>query len=816
MIRYLSRTKLLGTFKFEVRTKIRQLLFGKLSNVLIWQTLLISVVPLSVIASIALYAASAMSRSFLEDESWYISNTAKSQIESRAAANLAAGSLVAELPTMRTLAREGDGEQLGPLLTEIAHRFNLDVLRVTDPSGSIIAERQNDADDSANPTTRPTAIDQDREGWALLNESEGLVLHAFVPIKGDTGGIVGHVDAGTNLGPAFLRTISGGTDSELAVGADGRVVAATNALSVRQLPLPHEIDSRSGKIVRGLTLDGRRYVATFTTIEGHGETMTLAVLSPLARAEAMTRALWVVTSVLTLCLCLAVIVLTRRVAQGIIAPFRQLVFAAQQIRRGDLSAQVEPKSEHELRILEMAFNTMTEALRKREGEQAAHEAELLHIASHDPLTGLPNRSVLEEALHDAVTKARTGTQSTLLYMDLDQFKIVNDTLGHNSGDRVLAMVADVVGSTLREGDLLARLGGDEFAALLPGLDLENAGKIAERVRNVVDECRFVEGGESFALGLSIGVAAITGSASASEVLGQADMACYTAKSEGRNRIAAYEAGAAAVAVISEDGRWTSELRDALNEGRLRLAFQPVLRLAGECVDHFETLIRLQDKKGRFILPDAFIPSAERSGQIRDIDAWVLKAALERILEQSKFGKTIHLAVNISGVTLGSPDSAKGLRETIKRSGVDPRAVTIEITETALMTNLTRTRTIIDEFRQIGCQFALDDFGTGFSSFAYLAELPIDSVKIHGVFVRDIATNSVNMAIVRAISTVAHSSGKVCTAEWVEDAETLELLKTIGVDFAQGYYIGRPSTHPWALNGEFSTSGSMETRIPSQT
>jgi diguanylate cyclase (GGDEF)-like protein len=816
MHRYLSRKKSLCAFRCELQTRIRQFFFGKLSNVLLWQTLLISVVPLSVVASIALYTASAASRSFLENESWYVSNATKSQIESRASANLAAGSLVAELPAARALGREGDDEQLSALLTQLAYRLDLDVLRVTDLSGSVVAERENDAAISAISPTRPTEIDQNREGWALVNDSEGLVLHAIVPIKGDTGAVVGHVDAGTILGPAFLKSIGSLTDSELALGADGRVVTATNALSDGQMPPPHEIDSRSARLVRGLAVDGKHYVATFTTIEGHGETMTLAVLSPLSRFEATTRALWLVTSILILCLCLAVIVLTRKVSHGIIAPFRQLVFAAQQIRRGDLSAHVEPKSEHELRILEMAFNTMAEALREREGDQAAHEAELLHIASHDPLTGLPNRSVLERALHDAVTKARTGTHSTLMYLDLDQFKIVNDTLGHNSGDRVLAMVADVVGSTLREGDLLARLGGDEFAALLPGLDLENAEKIAEQVRNAVDECRFAEGGATFALGMSIGVAAITGSASASEVLGQADMACYTAKSEGRNRIAAYEAGAAAVAVISGDGKWTSEIRDALHESRLRLAFQPVLRLADERVDHFETLIRLQDKKGNFIFPDAFIPSAERSGLIRDIDAWVLKSALERILEQSNFGRPVHLAVNISGVTLSSPDTAKGLRETIKRSGVDPRAVTIEITETALMTNLTRTRTIIDEFRQIGCQFALDDFGTGFSSFAYLAELPIDSVKIHGIFVRDIATNSVNKAIVRAISTVAHSSGKLCTAEWVEDAETLELLKTIGVDFAQGYYIGCPSTHPWALNGEFSTSGGTEARVTSPT
>ncbi len=465
--------------------------------------------------------------------------------------------------------------------------------------------------------------------------------------------------------------------------------------------------------------------------------------------------------------------------------------AARQIQDGDLNVHVDSTSKYEIRVLEDAFNTMIESLGERERERIRHEAELLHLASHDPLTGLPNRAVLEQALAEAVSEAAGGRASTLLYFDLDQFKIFNDTLGHGSGDRLLFTIEDLVRSVLRGEDMLARLGGDEFAAPCPACGSRRRCG-SRRVRRVVDEYRFVENGQGFALGASIGLTAITGDGSASEMLGQADIACYTAKSEGRNRVAVYEPEATTLALLSGDGRWTVELKDALQDSRLRLVFQPVSRIKTSQIDHYETLIRLQDREGNQISPGAFIPAAERSGLIRDIDHWVVAAALDRIQQEDARGNTVRLAVNLSGITPSSPETVDFIRQTIEAKGIDPRALIFEVTETALMTNLGKVRTSIEALRAIGCHFALDDFGSGFSSFTYLAQLPVDSVKIDGSFVRDIAKNPVNQAIVRAFANVTHSVGKESVAEWVEDAETLEVLRRLRVDFGQGYFIGIPS------------------------
>ena len=774
---------------------MRRFLFGGLAKTLLWQTLLISVVPMFLIASVALYASSTLARSRFAEETRYVSSTAANGIMEKTAATSSTANLLAEFPTTRALTEAGDSDRLTAFLLPMKQRLGVDILNVADQTGTIIGAGQDST--VGDPLPLPLfrrANAHVQQAWVILDEPEGVVLHAISPIRNDSGDPVGMMDVGVVLGPTFLKSMQLGSNAELALSWDNRVRASTLALGEAGLPTYQEIDGQpSNRLSRSMTVGGKHYFSTFTLIESHAEfPVTLAVFAPLAPVEVMTHALWVLLSVLGLTLCVVVVLVTWRMAHGIIAPFRQLVSAARRIQRGDLSARVQPKAQHEIRILEVAFNTMIDSLGERERERASHEAELLHMASHDPLTGLPNRSLLERALNKAVAEAEHGEVSTLMYLDLDQFKIVNDTLGHNSGDRLLAMVAGMVRSTLRSEDMLARLGGDEFAVLLPGIHVDDAAAVAERVRSVVDECRFVEDGQGFALGLSIGMTAITGFASASEVLGQADIACYTAKSEGRNRVAIYEPEATALALLSGDGRWTIELKDALHEHRLQLVFQPVVRARGGGVDHFETLLRLQDREGNIVGPAEFIPAAERSGLIREIDHWVLNAALDRIREENDLGRRVCLAVNFSGITLGSPESAAYIRAAIEAKGVAPSLLIIEITETALMTNLARVRATIEALRRIGCHFALDDFGTGFSSFAYLAQLPVDSVKIDGSFVRDIATNPVNQAIVRAIATVTHSVGKQCIAEWVEDAETLDALRRIHVDLAQGYYIGYPS------------------------
>lgn len=775
--------------------RLRRLLFGSLATTLLWQTLLISILPMLAVAMVALYASKALIEARFSADARYVAATAANGILQEADETSQNANLLAEFPTTRALTEEGDSNGLTTFLLPMKTRLGVDVMNVTEPGGSVVAAAQDSTLGKRlpDPLLRRAKADV-QYAWVLDDEPGGLMLRALAPIRGSTDDTVGMVDVGTLLGPSFLKSIQLGSNVELALSWNNEVTASTLGLDGARLPTFQEVDAQpSRSLSRTLKIGGKRYLSTFTTIESHTDNgVTLGVFSPLAPIDNMTQTLWMLLCALGIALCLVVVLLTWRMARGIIAPFRQLVSAALKIQTGDLSARVEPKAQHEIRVLEVAFNTMIESLGERERERAKHEAELLHIASHDPLTGLPNRSLLERALNEAVAEAGSGKTSTLMYLDLDQFKIVNDTLGHGSGDRLLVTLADLVQSALRGEDMLARLGGDEFAALLPGVDLEAGTRVAERVRRGIGEYRFIEDGQGFALGVSIGVTGITGSGSASEVLGQADIACYTAKSEGRNRVAVYEPEAATLAVLSGDGRWTVEVKDALHDNRLHLVFQPVMRLKSGYVDHYETLIRLVDREGNIVGPGSFIPAAERSGLIRDVDQWVLNAALDRIQEERAQGNQIRLAVNLSGITLGSSESTQFIRRAIETKGVDPRALIFEITETALMTNLTKVRSTVETLRGIGCHFALDDFGAGFSSFTYLAQLPVDSVKIDGSFVRDVAGNPVNQAIVRAIANVTHSVGKQSVAEWVEDAETLAVLRRLHVDLAQGYYIGRPA------------------------
>jgi diguanylate cyclase (GGDEF)-like protein len=783
--------------------RLRRFLFGSIATILLWQTMLISIMPMLIIAAVALYASSALAQTQFAAQAGYVASTADKSIVQEAAVITKAANLLAEFPSTRDLLATGDTDRLDAFLIPMKPRLGVDILNVADTSGTIVAAAQDSTVGQELPLPlfrRANAHVQ--VAWVLVKTPQGTVLHAISPVRDTRDDPVGMVDVGVLLGPAFLRSIQPGSNVELSLASNNQVTASTLALDGIDLPTYQEVDLHpSNKLTQTMTIGGKHYLSTFAVIDSNADDpATLAVFVPLAPVERVTRTLWVLLSILGLALIIAAAGLTWRLAQSIIGPFKQLVAAALRIQTGDLTARVQPKAPHEIRVLEESFNTMIESLDER-------ERELLHMASHDPLTGLPNRNMLDRALTVSVTEAARGNVSTLMYLDLDQFKIVNDTLGHSSGDRLLVTLTRLMQSVLRSQDLLARLGGDEFAALLPGLNVDDAMQVAERIRQIVDEFRFIENGQGFALGISIGVTGVTGADTSSEVLGQADIACYTAKSEGRNRVAIYEPEAATLALLSGDGKWTVEVKDALHENRLHLVFQPVIQVSNECVDHYETLIRLEDREGKLIGPGAFIPAAERSGLIRDIDHWVLNTALDRIRQEEARGNSIHLAINLSGITLGSSESAQFIRSAIESKGVNPTALTFEITETALMTNLAKARATMEVLGGMGCRFALDDFGSGFSSFTYLSQLPVHSVKIDGSFVHDVATNPVNQAIVRAIANVTRAMGKQSVAEWVEDAAILATLRKLRVDLAQGYHIGYPSSdlgtsprqNPWRKN-----------------
>lgn len=429
-----------------------------------------------------------------------------------------------------------------------------------------------------------------------------------------------------------------------------------------------------------------------------------------------------------------------------------------------------------------------------ESRKLAHQ--LSWQASHDALTGLVNRLEFDRRLRALVEDAQTqGRQHALLYLDLDQFKVVNDTCGHVAGDELLRQVASLLESEIRESDTLARLGGDEFGVLLQGCDLPQALQVAEKLRRALANFRFAWQDKTFASGISIGLVAITGEGeSAASLLGAADAACYSAKDKGRNRVQAYRPDDNELAQRRGEMQWVSRITRAFEENRFRLYCQRILglRFDGTGEEHYEVLVRMVDEGGGLVPPMSFIPAAERYGLMHTIDQCVMTLAFSRWRAlAASCARLPMLSINLSGASISDDHILVYIHEQFKRHQVQPRAICFEITETAAIANLTRASKVIRELKELGCRFSLDDFGSGLSSFAYLKNLPVDYLKIDGGFVKDMASDPIDCAMVRAINDIGHVMGIRTIAEWVENEVTLGMLKTIGVDYVQGFAVHMP-------------------------
>ncbi|MCL6634589.1 MAG: EAL domain-containing protein [Peptococcaceae bacterium] len=423
-------------------------------------------------------------------------------------------------------------------------------------------------------------------------------------------------------------------------------------------------------------------------------------------------------------------------------------------------------------------------------ERKKVEKQLQHLATHDFLTNIPNRQFLEEALERAVARARRGIGSALLLLDLDNFKLVNDTLGHAAGDEMLITLTGIFKNNLREGDLLARLGGDEFAVLLEGITAGEAGTVAEKLRRKVEESELclVMHRSCFNLTVSIGVVTVDGSVGPQKLLSLADNALYAAKEGGRNRIAFARLDEDVTARLSEMNELVGLIRSALRHDRFRLFCQPVYCAGDGRAAHYEVLLRLWDESCRAVPPHRFIPVAERFGLMSQVDLWVFQASLKALAEHPG----LVLFINLSGATLGEEKLLGFIEEKVRKSGIDPARLGFEITETTAVKDLLRAERWIRRLRGIGCRFALDDFGIGFSSFSYLRVLPVDYLKIDGSYVRDMDTDPTHRALVQAMNAVAHTLGKKTVAEFVESEGVLKILKEMQVDYVQGYHLGKPA------------------------
>lgn len=420
-------------------------------------------------------------------------------------------------------------------------------------------------------------------------------------------------------------------------------------------------------------------------------------------------------------------------------------------------------------------------------------------ASHDALTGLVNRRDFENRLTSAISEpAEELRRHALMYLDLDQFKLVNDTCGHAAGDQLLRQISALLVNELPAGDILARLGGDEFGVLLFDCDTACAAATAERLRATVQDLHFSWEGRPFNTSVSIGMVEFANAGmTLEEVLRAADVACYMAKEKGRNRVQLHSDGDTALRQRFGEMAWVQRLHAALEENRFRLHAQEIASLSDDVAEdgaHIEILLRLTDEGGNYVTPQSFIPAAERYGLMPAIDRWVVRntfGTLAARLADPRATPVTTCAINLSGATFGDETFLAFMREQFATHNISPQTICLEITETSAIANLTEAMRFIADLRGLGCRFALDDFGSGMSSFAYLKHLPVDYLKIDGGFVKDMLEDRIDRAMVEMIHHIGKVTGKRTIAEFVESDGIVEALKTIGVDHAQGYAIARP-------------------------
>lgn len=428
-------------------------------------------------------------------------------------------------------------------------------------------------------------------------------------------------------------------------------------------------------------------------------------------------------------------------------------------------------------------------------EWKQREDHITALSQYDQLTGLTNRDVFTQELAVAAVTANEGSLGAVLHFDIDHFHLLNDTLGHEAGDSLLCEIAALLRRGVRHTDVVSRVGGDQFAALLRRASPGEAVALGNRLSEGVARLRLADGGGDFGFSVSVGVVVIDGTMSGAEALRRGDVACNAAKVRGGNRVETYQIEEEELMRAAADGKWATRVRDALHEGRLTQHYQPIVNLRTNEVHHHEVLARLIDTDGSIIAAGAFMPAIERQGLIGEVDRLVFRVSMERISAAATQGHRLSLTVNLSGLAFDDDTMLEYIVSQITEFKVDPALVIFEITETAAVANLEKAKYFIETLRALGCRFALDDFGSGFSSFAYLRSFPIDFIKIDGAFVKNLDEDLVNQLVVSSINEIAHFLQLPTVAECVEDVGTLRLLREMGVDYAQGYLLGRPESEP---------------------
>ncbi len=417
------------------------------------------------------------------------------------------------------------------------------------------------------------------------------------------------------------------------------------------------------------------------------------------------------------------------------------------------------------------------------------EEKLQHVALHDTLTGIHNRYYFDDILVNiAKTAARSNTVNSLLYVDLDHFKIINDSQGHQQGDLVLKEISRLLSERVRGSDYLCRIGGDEFAIILQNTNVEEAQKLAQQICKTIEEASFRFGDKVYKVSCSIGISAIDGKALSSDIyLQQADIAMFVAKDNGRNRVHTFTQEDKLTDEIKQSFEWAQKLQRALSEDNIILHFQPIIDVKTRETECYEALVRIIVDE-QLVYPDKFIPHLEKAGDMNILDRHVIDKAIKLMHEYELLEK---VAINLSAQAFSDDRLVLYIEERLSQYNIEPSRIIFELTESASLSNITGTQRLVNRLNEIGCSFAIDDFGTGFSTFAYLKQIPAEHVKIDGSFVKDMLKDSTDAALVKAINETAKALNKKTIAEFVEDEATLIKLNELGVDFAQGYHIAKP-------------------------
>lgn len=480
----------------------------------------------------------------------------------------------------------------------------------------------------------------------------------------------------------------------------------------------------------------------------------------------------------------------RHVLRKALMPITDLQQPLAELAKGNLKVKFPPAEHREISEIVEALETTAKALGER-------DARLLKLANHDVLTGLYNRRrFVEELKKELGSVSDNRKQSALLFIDLDQFKYVNDACGHPAGDRLIRKVAELLRRSVGEKGLVARFGGDEFVVLASNTTKSETKVLANVILEDMRRLAHIEGDRVFHVHCSIGITMISGADSDhDELVAQADIACREAKSAGRNRLEFFNMSKEDMDRQTADVGWMTKLRDALDQDLFELRFQPIVCISTGNTTHHEVLLRLPGENGKLIGPDAFLPAAVRFGLMAEIDTWMIRRAAAAYAEHIKTNPRLRLSVNLSANAFETEDLAAYVKTCFSEYGVPPHHVIFEITESLAVRHHSYVEKQITALRKMGCELALDDFGTGYSSFSYLQKLEVDYIKIDGSFIRDLVNNPVDQKMVRLIAEVGREAGMKTVAEYVQSGPTLVLLNELGVDLAQGYFIGRPAAMP---------------------